>query len=515
MPRYMYDRLSAQDNGFLVVETDHVPMHVAAIGIYSIGDLAGIHGGIDVRRFKRALEAQLHRIPRYRQKLQWVPIEQRPVWVDDEHFNIDYHVRHAALPRPGGIEELKKLAARITTRKLDRTRPLWEMWLIEGLSDDRFAMVSKIHHCMVDGQSGADVAQILMSPSPEQEPSDPRPFRPRPSPSANELLWDAFQRRLGLPLRLAGELNDFRDRADDLASELGTRLRAFTDLAARSLVPSSSTPLNGQLGPHRRVDWLTLPLADIKRLKNELGCTVNDVALATVSGAVRQYLIHRGVEPDGVDFRISAPVNVRKKEEEGKLGNRVSAWIVSLPLDESDPLKWIERVHEDTSRLKESRQALAIDMIMAAAEYMPPSWMGLAARAAASPINMIVTNVAGPQFPLYLLGARLEELHPLVPLMEGTGLGIALFSYDGKLHVGLNADYEMVPDLGIFTALFAQAFMALSDAAAAKHRSQSSSAAPLPAKKKRRRRPTRAQPVSSQGGDPELKVVHPETPTPR
>lgn len=479
MSSYMYDRLSAQDNSFLVVETDHVPMHVAAIGIYKTCDLAGPHGGVDIRKLKRALQAQLHRIPRYRQKLQWVPIEQRPVWVDDEHFNIDYHVRHAALPQPGGIEELKKLTARITTRRLDRTRPLWEMWVIEGLSEDRFAMVTKIHHCMVDGQSGADVAQILMSPSPEHESADARPFRPRPSPSGRELLWDAVQRRLTLPIKLASELNHFREESDDMMTEVGTRVKAVADLAGWGLAPSSSTPINGSLSPHRRVDWLTLPLADVKRAKNALGCTVNDIVIATVTGAVRQYLIHRGVDPDHVDFRVSAPVSVRRDDEQGKLGNRVSAWIISLPLEESNPLKWVSRVNKVTSELKKSRQALAIDMVMATAEYLPPSWMGLAARAASGPINMIVTNVAGPQFPLYLLGAKLLELHPQVPLMEGTGLGIALMSYDGKLHVGLNADYEMVPDLGIFTALVAQAFMAISDAA-----EEQNTPRPTPIKKK-------------------------------
>ena len=465
MSSYMYDRLSAQDHSFLVVEADHVPMHVAAIGVYQTCDLAGPHGGVDIRKLKRALMAQLHRIPRYRQKLQWVPIEQRPVWVDDEHFNIDYHVRHAALPQPGGIEELKKLAARITTRRLDRTRPLWEMWVIEGLAEDRFALITKIHHCMVDGQSGADVAQILMSPSPEHESQDPRPFRPRPSPTGKELLWDAVQRRMALPIKLVSELNQFKEESPDVLEEITTRIKAVTDLAGWGLAPSSGTPINGPLSPHRRVDWLTLPLSDVKRVKNGLGCTLNDVVLATVSGAIRQYLIHRGVDPDQVDFRVSAPVNVRREHEKGKMGNRVSAWIIALPLDESNPLAWISRINKITSELKKSRQALAIDMVMATAEYLPPSWMGLAARAASGPINMIVTNVAGPQFPLYLLGAKLLEIHPLVPLMDGTGLGIALMSYDGKLHVGLNADYEMVPDLGIFTALMAQAFMAISDAA--------------------------------------------------
>ena len=229
----MYDRLSAQDNSFLVVETDHVPMHVAAIGIYKTCDLAGPHGGVDIRKLKRALQAQLHRIPRYRQKLQWVPIEQRPVWVDDEHFNIDYHVRHAALPQPGGIEELKKLTARITTRRLDRTRPLWEMWVIEGLSEDRFAMVTKIHHCMVDGTSGVDLTHILLSTRPDQIPAEPRPYVPRPEPSSMDLLRESMIRNATLPLKAVSGLRSLARETKDISQEVGLRVQAISEVLVR------------------------------------------------------------------------------------------------------------------------------------------------------------------------------------------------------------------------------------------------------------------------------------------
>lgn len=478
MPKYMYERLSAQDNSFLVSEQPNVPLHVAAVAIYEVGDLVNDVGGVDVRKFKQALEAQLHRIPRYREKLQYVPVEGRPVWVDDPHFNIDYHVRHAALPRPGDIEELKKLTARITTRPLDRSRPLWEMWIIEGLSEDRFAIVNKIHHCMIDGAAGAGVAQILMSPTPEHEVGEPRPFMPRPAPSAAELALDAAKRMALSPVEVMGSLGAFARRSSNLTGEIGARARAVADLAQNALLPSSDTPMNGKLGPHRRIDWLTLQLEDVKAVRRALGCTVNDVVLATVTGAVRQYLLRRGCSPDGIDFRISAPVSTRGEAERGQMGNRVSAWILRLPIDETDPLAWLRRVNEGTRELKENRQALAIDLMMDAAEYAPASVLSLGARVAAAPINMIVTNVPGPQFPLYILGARLLEMHPLVPLLDGTGLGIALFSYDGNLHVGLNADYEMIPDLSAFTALFAQSFLTLFDAAGL---SAESAETPVPA----------------------------------
>jgi diacylglycerol O-acyltransferase len=256
------------------------------------------------------------------------------------------------------------------------------------------------------------------------------------------------------------------DNLSEMGSELAIRARALGELASSAVHPSSPTPLNGPLGPHRRVDWLTLPLDDVRALKHRLGCTINDVVLATVTGAVRHYLMRRGVNPSEIDFRVSAPVSVRAESDKGKLGNHVSTWIVPLPVGESRPQDWVEKIHELTTALKENRQALGLEMMMSAAEYLPPSILALGARSASGPINMIVTNVPGPQFPLYLLGARLLELHPLVPLLDGIGLGIALFSYDGKLHDGLNAEYGLVPDLGAFTALFAQSYLALVDCAA-------------------------------------------------
>lgn len=460
-----YERLSAQDNSFLVAEHPNAPLHISAVGIYEQGNAVSRDGGVDIRLFRQFLASRLHEIPRYRQKLMWVPVENRPVWVDDPHFNIDYHIRHAALPRPGTVEQLKKLTARITTRELDRKRPLWEMWVIEGLDGDRFAIVTKIHHCMIDGLAGADLVQILNSPFPEFEAPEPQEWVPRPAPSELALLADAATRTAALPIQAARGLLSLGKHVRTAVRDLDARVRALGDLARFTVRRSSPTPINGPLGPHRSIDWLTLPLGDVKQVRRHLGCTVNDVVLATVTGAVRHYLLRRGVDPKRIDFRVSAPVSMRAKDAQGQMGNHVSSWIVPLPIDRWEPLDWIEQIRETTEELKSSRQALGFETLMNVAEYAPAGLLALGARAASGPVNMIVTNVPGPQFPLYTLGARMLEMQPLVPLLDGTGLGIALFSYDGKLHVGLNAEFDLVPDLSTFTALFAQTFMVLADAA--------------------------------------------------
>ena len=463
MSNYRYERLSAQDNGFLVAESAHTPLHIASVALYEPGELATEDGGVDIRLFKRFIEARLHEIPRYRQKLMWVPIENRPVWVDDPHFSIDYHIRHTALPRPGSMEELKRLTARITTRTLDRSRPLWELWVIEGLEGGRFAAVSKIHHCMIDGVAGAGLVQILHSPSADIDIPEPVPFMPRPAPSRSDLLFDAVERIGTLPVRALRSVRQMDLQSGQLFEEWGSHAKAVGDIAMKALTPSSDTPINGSLGPHRRIDWLTLPLESVKKAGRALDCKLNDIVLATVTGAIRHYLFRRGVDPKKIDFRISAPVNMRNAPGQNSVGNRVSTWLVDLPIDRENAEGWIDGVLSLTQELRKGNEARGFDALMKAAEYVPPSLVALGARAASGPINMIVTNVPGPQFPLYAVGARLIEMQPLVPLLDGTGLGIALFSYDGKLHIGLNADYELVPDLSTFTALFAQSFMEIED----------------------------------------------------
>jgi len=463
MSTYKYERLSAQDNSFLLLEHPSVYMHVAATSIYDAGPLRTAQGGIDIAAFKRGTEAVLHLIPRYRQKLKWIPYFQHPVWVDDRRFSLDYHVRHTALPRPGSDVQLKALAARIMAQQLDRSKPLWEFWVVEGLSDDRFALISKIHHCMIDGSSGVDLATVLMSLTPEHEHSEVHPYIPRPVPHATELVRDELLRVIGLPVAAVRSLGDFRSQTDDLRAEVIKRLRALAELAGYAIRAASKTPLNGRLGPHRVFDWLSVSLDEVKAVRRTCDCTVNDLVLATVAGAVRSYLIRRRVNPDEVDFRVSAPVSVRREEDRGKLGNKVSSWILRLPIGEKDPLARLRAIREVTEGLKKSEQALGVQMLMAAAEWAPAQLLSLGSQATQGPINMIVTNVPGPQVPLYMLGAKLLAMYPMVPLLENTGLGVALFSYDGKLLWGFNADPGLVPDLPAFVRMIATSFAELRD----------------------------------------------------
>jgi diacylglycerol O-acyltransferase / wax synthase len=449
------DRLSAQDASFLLGETATSPMHVAAVQIFELGDLATPAGGVDFERFRAAIRAVLHKVPRYRQRLAWVPGVGWPWWVDDEAFRLDYHLRHTALPRPGTAQQLKRIAARVMERQLDRARPLWEMWVVEGLEGPegaaggrtRFATLSKVHHCMVDGASGVDLAQTLFSLAPEHDVPEPPRWLPRPAPSGVELLRAELAFRASLPLRAVRRAREAEGAAVDWSGEVRARLRAVGELMGWAVAPASPSPVNGELTPHRRFDWLATSLADVKAVRKAAGCSVNDVVLTTVAGALRDYLRRRGVDPAGLDFRVSAPVSVRRDDERDRLGNRVSSWILRLPLGEADPRARLAALHEETQRLKGSRQALGVEIMMKVAEWTPPVLLSLGARAVSGPINSIVTNVPGPQLPLYMLGARLREMYPVVPLLEGMGLAVALFSYDGTLFWGLHADERLVPDL--------------------------------------------------------------------
>jgi len=464
MARAYYDRLSAQDNTFLLGETPTSQMHVAGLQIFELGDLATEQGGVDFDRLRRATEAVLHRIPRYRQKLRWTPLTGNPVWVDDPDFRLEYHMRHTSLPRPGDLQQLRRMVGRIVAQPLDRERPLWETWIVEGLSGDRFALISKIHHCMIDGSSGVDLAQILLSVQPEKLVPEPVPYVPKAAPSGGELLRDEFLRRASLPLKLLRGVRALRQEADGLGSELGVRAKALGDLVGMALNPPSQTPLNGRLGPHRRFDWLRMPLEDVKAVRRAARCTVNDVVLTTATGAFREYLRRRNVDPGAIDFRASAPVSTRRAGDEGTLGNHVSSWMIDLPIGETTPAAQLAAIHAETRKLKESRQALGVELIMGVAEWTPPVLLSLGAQAVGGQVNTIITNVPGPQFPLYMQGARLLEMVPMVPLLPGMGLGIALFIYDGQLSWGFNADYALVPDLEVFVDLVRESFQAFAAA---------------------------------------------------
>jgi WS/DGAT/MGAT family acyltransferase len=455
MARYAYERLSPQDNDFLLWERPGLPMHTAGTQIFRAGPLARPDGGIDFGAIRRATERVLHRIPRYRQKLRWIPGARHAVWVDDARFNLDYHVRHTALPRPGSEAQLKRLSARIMEQPLDLSRPLWEQWVVEGLTGGCFAIISKMHHCMLDGTAGMVLSQITMSRRPDAEPDPgevPR-WLPRPEPSDEELRSHERLRRLVVPLRTAARLGAFLRETTDLRREVATRLRALESMARWKLRPASETPLNGPVGPHRIFDWTTIPLEEVKEMRRAAGCKLNDVVLAIAAGAVREFMKRRGVRPEKLDFRVGTPVDVRQGSERERIaGNRVSSWVLRLPLGEPDPVARLAAIQRETRARKESQQVLVIEMVNALHEWLPLDVQSFAR----GTLNTIVTNVLGPAFPLYLLGAEL--------LLEDVGLVTGVISYDGRLCWGFNADYDRVPDLDAYVAGANASFLELAAA---------------------------------------------------
>jgi len=466
MPRYAYEWLSGQDHTFLLAESENAPMHVAAVGIFEAGPMRGEDGGVRVDRFLASMQSILHLIPRYRQRLEYSPLENRPIWVDDRHFQLRFHVRHAALPKPGSLAQLKELAGWILSRQLDRARPLWEAWLVEGVEGgEQFALITKIHHCMVDGAAGADLAQIMLSPSPRTNIDEPAQFTPRPLPTRFELAYEELLRGAGRVAQLAGALGRLPAQRKSLAQEARKRAASLQQLARYALKPASATPLNGEVGPHRQFDWLTMPLEDVLEVRKVLGASLNDVVLATVAGAVRKYLLLRRAEPSILDFRVTAPVNMRRAADRGQVGNHVSSWILPLPIAEKDPLTRLAKIREETAQLKRSDAAAGVETLMSLADWLPPRVLASAVGLAAGPANMIVTNVHGPSFPLYMVGAKLLGMYPVVPLLPRTGLGVALFSYDGRLCWGFAADQDLVPDLPAFVRAIRDAFEELRTAA--------------------------------------------------
>ena len=469
MARSFYERLTALDSSFLLLEKRSSPLHVASTLTLEAGPLRTDEGGIDAERIKRHTASELHRIPRYRQKLRWIPFTARPVWVDDDRFNIDYHIRHTSLPRPGNDEQLKRLSARIMEQPLDPFRPLWETWIVEGLEGDRFAVISKVHHCMIDGVSGVDLLKILLSPTPEVHEAERHRFLPRRAPSPFELWRDEMMRRVLLPLQLVNGVRALLNEADEARRETLVRLRAAAEMIGSSLSLAPETPINQPVSPHRRFDWLEMDLEEVKQVRRAFGCSINDVVLGVVTGAMQRFLERRQVNPASIDFRVMSPVSVRSEAQQGALGNQVSAWILELPIGEPDPREQIRQIAQRTSDLKEKRSAVGATVLTDAAEWGSSTLLALGARNVSRvlPFNLVVTNVPGPQFPIYMLGARLLATYPLVPLVDNMGLGIAQMSYDGKLFWGFNADYDLIPDLPALVRATDDAFAELKALAAA------------------------------------------------
>jgi WS/DGAT/MGAT family acyltransferase len=462
-----FDRLTQVDNSFLIFENERSAMHVASTQIHEAAPLRNPDGSLQIERIEEYVLSRLHLIPRYRQKLATTPLEKRPVWVDDSSFNIAYHVRHARLPRPGSERQLKRMVGRIFSQLLDRGKPLWELWVIEGLEGDRIAICSKVHHCMVDGVSGSELISTLLTTAPQKKAKAPGVWRPRPVPGRVQLGFDEVRRAVRAPLAATSALAD-------LAFDRGGARHAFAERArATSRMVSSfdgvtQVPFNQPIGPYRRIDWYTLSMDRIRAVRRAAGGTVNDVVLATAAGAIGRFLERsRGLDLEGVKFKALAPVSTRGKEDQGALGNRVSAWVVGLPLDEHDPLARLRKISAQTEELKSSKQALGAEAFSQLSEWTGSGVLSLSSRMMnlGTPFNTVVTNVPGPQLPLYLLESRLLAIHPHVPILGLMGLGIALFSYDGTISWGFTADWDLVPDLHDLAQAVERSFTDLEKAA--------------------------------------------------
>jgi diacylglycerol O-acyltransferase / wax synthase len=439
------DRLTALDTSFLHLEDASAHMHVASVMLFE-GPPPPYDELLD------AIERRLPLVPRYRQRLAFVPLGQgRPRWVDDPHLNLHYHVRYTALPSPASEEQLKDLAGRVFAQQLDRDKPLWELWLAEGLEGDRFALLAKTHHALVDGISGMDIVSVLFDTSPEPAaPTDPGDrWLPRPLPSRAQLLGEALLERATIPAEVGRSLRAVLRGPRRVLRGVGDAAVGVGAMAWAGLNPAPPTPYNESIGPHRRFTWVRAELGDVKAIKNELGGTVNDVVLATVAGALGAHLRRRGQKTEGLELKAMVPVSVRSDVERGALGNRVAAMMAPLPVWCREPVARLDIVRRELSGLKSGGQAVGAQVLTELAAFAPPTIMDQAARLSARQrlFNLVVTNVPGPQFPLYLLGRRMLETFPMVPLAKNQALGIALLSYDGSINFGLVGDFDLLWDL--------------------------------------------------------------------
>jgi diacylglycerol O-acyltransferase / wax synthase len=439
------DRLSPVDASFLHQERQASHMHVGGVAIFE-----GPPPSRD--EFVDHLEARLHLVPRYRQKLAVPPLQMgRPFWVDDPSFNADYHIRHTALPAPGTLEQLRLLAGRIFSQRLDRSKPLWETWLVQGLEGNRFALISKTHHALVDGISGVDISTVLfdLEPVPQSPPDEESGWTPAPEPSDTELVTEGLKELVRTPTSLAGRALGAIQRPGRTAGQVREAVEGVSEVAWAGINPAPDVPLNVPIGPHRRVWWVQSSLADFKTIKDALGGTVNDVVLAVVAGALGRWLRSRGVRSEGLELRALVPVSIRAEDEHGTLGNRIAAMRAPLPVYAEDPAERLRIVREAMKGVKESKQALGAEVISGLERFAPPTLLAQASRINFSTrlFNLIVTNVPGPQFPLYLLGREMEEIVPIAFLPEDHALAIAIMSYNGKVDFGLLGDYDAMPDI--------------------------------------------------------------------
>ena len=456
------DRLQPLDVSFLYLEGPTTPMHVGGLAVFSLPS-----DGFDYEKFADLIEHRISLVPRYRQKIKSVPGHLgSPVWVDDNDFDLGYHVRRSALPRPGSDEQLRELVARVQSRPLDRRRPLWEMYLVEGLADGRFAVIQKTHYALVDGVNAVDIGQVILdsTPIPRELPDDL--WMPQPEPASTDLLMEAVGELIRRPTAVAETIRIGLADARSVASKMTAVLGGAMSTARIAARPAPNSPLNAEIGSQRRFAVARTDLADYRKVRKQAGGTVNDVVLATVAGAIRGWLLSRGeaVTPASA-VRAMVPVSVRGNGDSGELGNRVSSYLVDLPVGEPNAFVRLSQVSYAMKAHKESGQSVGADALAALSGFAPPTLHALGARAASSftrrLFNLVITNVPGPQFPLYASGARMLEMFPVIPLASRQAVSIGLTSYDGGVYFGLNADRDLMYDVDVLASLIEESLAEL------------------------------------------------------
>ena len=442
------DAMSAQDSSFLFAENEFNPMHIALVAVFK-GPRPSNH------EIEEMVSSKLDQVPRYRQKVRSMPLDLgQPVWVDDERFDLSYHVRHTAVPAPGGKEQLSALVGRVVSQRLDRTRPLWEMWVVEGLEGDEWALLSKTHHCLVDGVAGSDLMSVLLDTSPDVVHSPGSDWKPRRGPRAVDLMAHSLAGVVRGPresLRAIGRLSRTPREALTALGEFTEGLASFRELGSSPL----EVCLNGRIGPHRR--WLSTStgLADIQKIRACHGGTVNDVVLAAIAVGFRALLLARKQPVSEMSVRSLVPVSVRRDDERGDVNNRIAAVLIDLPVDIADPIKCLAVLRSETDRAKTNHQIDAAETLGALTIYSPPALLAAGARLFSDfeqhAIQTVTTNVRGPHVPLFAAGRRMLAAYPFVPIFGSVRIGVAIFSYDGMISFGVTGDYEGAPDIDVLT----------------------------------------------------------------
>jgi diacylglycerol O-acyltransferase len=440
------DRMSPLDASFLHVEDAVSHMHIGSVAVFD-------GPAPRYEQFEAMVAGKMPAVPRYRQKVRFVPLQLgRPLWVDDPHFNLGYHLRHTALAPPGGDRQLRNLVGRVMSQQLDRHKPLWEMWMVEGLEHGHWALVSKVHHCMVDGVSGTDLLAVVLDSEPEPAAPMPDAWHPAAEPGDARLVIDALVDLVASPyeqLRAARSATRAPRQVLAQLGEFARGLRAWTGVVR----PTPLSSLNGPIGPHRQWDWARTTLADVKTVRKALGGTVNDVVLTVLTRGFRDLLLSRDETVAGRVVRTLVPVSVRTPGERGTYNNRVSAMIAELPVGIDDPAERLAAIRSQMDGLKESKQAVAGEVLTSLTGFAPPLLLALGTRVAMRipqrNINTVTTNVPGPQSQLYACGRAMLEAFPFVPLASSVRIGVAIFSYNGKLNYGITGDRDTAPDISV------------------------------------------------------------------